>query len=166
MLYKFHKLTLSLRIGIVCNILLIFITLFPDIISIRDPTKTNSIAAFKSPNTTYWFGTDTLGRDIYSRVVYGTRTSIYIAYTSVLISLVIGCLLGLFSGYYGGYIDHILGRLMDIIFSLPALLLAMVISGIMGPSAKNAIISIGIVYIPHFFRLVRVKLCPYLKGLL
>ena len=155
MLYKFHKLTLSLRIGIICNCLLIFITLFPNIISIHDPTKTNSIAAFKSPNTTYWFGTDTLGRDIYSRVVYGTRTSIYIAYTSVFISLVIGCLLGLFSGYYGGYIDHILGRLMDIIFSLPALLLAMVISGIMGPSAKNAIISIGIVYIPHFFRLVR-----------
>ena len=110
------------------QLLLICISLFPNIISIRDPTKTNSIAAFKSPNTTYWFGTDTLGRDIYSRVVYGTRTSIYIAYTSVFISLVIGCLLGLFSGYYGGYIDHILGRLMDIIFSLPALLLAMVIS--------------------------------------
>ena len=72
---------------------------------------------------------------------------------SVGISLVIGSFLGLISGYYGGIIDQILGRLMDIIFSLPALLLAIVISGILGPSLENAVMAIAIVYTPHFFRI-------------
>ncbi len=83
------------------------------------------------------------------------RASLTVASISVGISLVIGSFLGLISGYYGGIIDQILGRLMDIIFSLPALLLAIVISGILGPSLKNAVMAIAIVYTPHFFRVAR-----------
>ena len=144
-----------LSFGIFILFLITLISIFPDYFASFDPRETNASTSFKGPSITHWFGTDTLGRDIYSRVIYGTRTSLTVASISVGISLVIGSFLGLISGYYGGIIDQILGRLMDIIFSLPALLLAIVISGILGPSLKNAVMAIAIVYTPHFFRVAR-----------
>ena len=144
-----------LSFGIFILFLITLISIFPDYFASFDPRETNASTSFKGPSITHWFGTDTLGRDIYSRVIYGTGTSLTVASISVGISLVIGSFLGLISGYYGGIIDQILGRLMDIIFSLPALLLAIVISGILGPSLKNAVMAIAIVYTPHFFRVAR-----------
>ena len=144
-----------LSFGIFILFSITFISIFPNFFISFDPRDTNASAAFKGPSYTHWFGTDTLGRDIYSRVIYGTRTSLAVAGFSVSFSLVIGSFLGLISGYFGGIIDQILGRLMDIIFSQPALLLAIAIAGILGPSLKNAVMAIAIVYSPHFFRVAR-----------
>jgi peptide/nickel transport system permease protein len=144
-----------LTIGIGISVLMFLVALFPDLFTSLDPRDTDALAALEPPSSEHWFGTDTLGRDVFSRVVHGTRTSVGIAGISVGFALLVGSTLGLAAGYFGGIVDQILGRVMDVVFSLPALLLAVAIAGILGPSVRNAIIAIGIVYTPHFFRVAR-----------
>lgn len=144
-----------LTIGILISFLMALIALFPEFFATYDPRDTDALAALQGPSTAHWFGTDTLGRDVYSRVIWGTRTSIGVAGISVGFSLLVGSTLGLIAGYFGRFVDQLLGRLMDVVFSLPALLLAVAIAGVLGPSVRNAIIAIGVVYTPHFFRVAR-----------
>jgi peptide/nickel transport system permease protein len=96
-----------------------------------------------------------LGRDILSRVIYGARISILIGLISVSISLVPGTLLGLVAGYFGGRVDSLTMRLMDMLLAFPAILLAIFITAILGPSLPNTMVAVGIVYIPHYARIVR-----------
>jgi len=100
-------------------------------------------------------GTDDLGRDILSRLMYGARLSLMIGFAVVALSLVTGVMLGLLAGFFPGAIDTALMRFMDIMLALPALLLAIVIVAILGPSLVNAMIAVSIVYVPHFTRLTR-----------
>lgn len=144
-----------LTIGILISFLMALIALFPEFFATYDPRDTDALAALQGPSSAHWFGTDTLGRDVYSRVIWGTRTSIGVAGISVGFSLLVGSTLGLIAGYFGRFVDQLLGRLMDVVFSLPALLLAVAIAGVLGPSVRNAIIAIGVVYTPHFFRVAR-----------
>ena len=107
------------------------------------------------PSGSYVLGTDEFGRDVLSRIIYGTRISLYVGVVSVGIALVVGGTLGLVAGYFGGWLDNLLMRLMDVMFSIPSLVLAIAITGILGPNLRNAMIAIGIVYTPTFARVAR-----------
>jgi peptide/nickel transport system permease protein len=109
----------------------------------------------EAPNATYWLGTDEFGRDILSRIIYGARVSLQVGVISVGLALLIGGALGLVSGYYRGTADAIIGRIIDIMFAFPTIILIIAISGVLGPSLTTAMIAIGIVYAPIFARIVR-----------
>lgn len=109
----------------------------------------------EAPNATYWLGTDEFGRDILSRIIHGARVSLQVGVISVGIALVIGGMLGLISGYYRGMTDAIIGRVIDIMFAFPTIILIIAISGVLGPSLITAMVAIGIVYAPIFARIVR-----------
>jgi peptide/nickel transport system permease protein len=120
-----------------------------------DPLKPAPLDRLQGPSAAHVFGTDSLGRDILSRVVYGARISIMIGLISVSISLVPGTLLGLAAGYFGRRTDSLIMRLMDMLLAFPAILLAIFITAILGPSLPNTMVAVGIVYIPHYARIVR-----------
>jgi len=107
------------------------------------------------PGAPYLMGTDELGRDTFSRIVFGARVSLQVGALAVAIALVLGTTLGLLGGFYGGRLDDVLMRVVDIMFAFPGLVLAIVIAGLLGPSRTNAMLAIGVVYAPAFARVVR-----------
>ena len=125
------------------------------LVSPYNPLVPDPINRLKGPSWAHLFGTDSLGRDILSRVIYGSRISIVIGLIAVSISLIPGTLLGLLAGFYGRRLDEPIMRFMDIMLAFPAILLAIFITAILGPSLLNTMIAVGIVYIPHYARIVR-----------
>jgi len=117
--------------------------------------ESNLPQSMKPPSALHWLGTDELGRDILSRIIYGTRISLKVGLEAVAISLLIGILLGALAGYYGGITDHLIMRLMDMMLAFPPLLLAIAFMAALGRGIENAIIAIGIVAIPEYARIVR-----------
>ncbi|PIC63617.1 peptide ABC transporter permease [Sporosarcina sp. P13] len=107
------------------------------------------------PSAEHWFGTDDQGRDIFSRIVYGARISLWIGFFSVIGSIIVGCLLGLIAGFYGKWADSVISRFFDIMLAFPSILLAIAIVAILGPSLFNALIAIAIINIPTYGRLIR-----------
>ncbi len=120
-----------------------------------DASVTHVDERFSPPSTKHWFGTDELGRDIFSRVVLGTRISLRTGSMVVALALAIGIPLGLIAGTFGGLLDEILMRVTDAFLSFPPLLLAMVISATLGPSLENAMIAIAVAWWPWYARLIR-----------
>lgn len=110
-----------------------------------------------APSSEHWFGTDDFGRDIFSRILYGARISLWVGFFSVLGSAVFGTILGIVAGYYGRWVDTIISRIFDIMLAFPSILLAIAVVAILGPSLQNALIAIAIINIPNFGRLVRSK---------
>ena len=108
-----------------------------------------------SPNIKHIFGTDQFGRDIFTRIVYGTRVSFLVSISSVTISILFGVTIGLIGGFFGGWIDNLLMRTMDVVFTFPAMLLAIFIMAILGETIINVIVAIGIIYTPQFARVTR-----------
>ncbi|WP_039944221.1 nickel transporter permease [Thermicanus aegyptius] len=109
------------------------------------------------PNGEHWFGTDDFGRDILSRVIYGARISLLIGISSVTGSILVGAFLGLLAGYYGRWVDTLISRMFDMLLAFPAILLAIAIVAILGPSLFNALLAISIVNIPTYGRLMRAR---------
>lgn len=142
-------------VGSVIMLVLVLAALFAPWVAPYDPEEQFSMDARLPPSTEYFFGTDTIGRDNFSRVVYGTRVSLMVGVASMLLSASLGVSAGLAAGYYGGWLDTILMRTMDALLAFPALLLAIFIVAVLGPSLLNAIIAVGIVYTPTFARLTR-----------
>ncbi|QTA38854.1 ABC transporter permease [Thermosipho ferrireducens] len=111
--------------------------------------------SLSAPNDQFIFGTDNLGRDVLSRVIYGARIALMIAFLAVAIAAGIGVPLGLISGYIGGWLDRVLTLIMDAIYSFPGLILAIAIAAVLGPGIVNISISIAVVYTPTYFRVIR-----------
>ena len=145
----------SAAAGLVILVVILLTALLGPYLVTKNPIKTAPLQRLKPPSTDHVFGTDSLGRDILSRVVHGTRISLVIGLISVSISLVPGILIGLLAGYFGGWVDSVLMRLMDMLLAFPAILLAIFITAILGPSLPNTMIAVGIVYIPHYARIIR-----------
>jgi peptide/nickel transport system permease protein len=129
--------------------------LFAPLISPYDPVKSNIRERLTGPSVDHFFGTDDLGRDIFSRIVHGSRISLQVGLVSVSIATAVGMLLGVLAGYFGGWVDSIAMRLMDVMFAFPGVLLAIAIMAVLGPSTTNVMIAVGIVYIPIFARITR-----------
>lgn len=121
----------------------------------RDPLKQYVIDRLKPPSGTYWFGTDLLGRDTFSRLMLGIGESFLVAFASVAVAASAGTLIGLFAAWWGHLWDGILMRIMDVLLAFPAILLALLIVAIEGPGVATSITAIGIVYTPIFARVVR-----------
>jgi len=145
----------SATLGLALIALIVIVALIGPALAPYDPLVPTPLERLKGPSSAHWFGTDSLGRDILSRVIYGSRISLAIGLISVTISLVPGTLLGLLAGYFRGKLDSLIMRLMDVLLAFPAILLAIFITAILGPSLPNTMIAVGIVYIPHYARIVR-----------
>lgn len=117
--------------------------------------ETNTPDRYQGPNGVHWFGTDDLGRDVFARVVDGAGITLKVAFSSSLLALVVGTVLGLISGYIGGFLDEIVSGFMNSLWALPTIILAMAINVALGTSLVNILLSIGIVNIPGFYRIVR-----------
>lgn len=141
-------------LGAVIILLLILVALAAPLLAPYDPVA-QITERHMSPGVPYYLGSDDFGRDILSRIIYGSRISLYVGVVSVGIALAVGGTLGLLAGYFGGLPDMLLMRLVDILFSIPSLVLAIAITGILQPSLTNAMIAIGIVYAPTFARVAR-----------
>ena len=136
-------------------ILLIFVAVFAPVIAPQDPYVSDLKNALQAPNSEHWFGTDKLGRDIFSRVIYASRISLPATLTLVAIIFVAGTILGTLAGYFGGWVDAVIMRLSDMMISFPGMVLAIAVAGIMGASIKNAVIAIAIVSWSKYARLAR-----------
>jgi peptide/nickel transport system permease protein len=137
-------------------LLLFLVALLAPFISPHDPIAVNADNAYLPPlSPSHLLGTDELGRDLFSRVLWGARVSLPVAFVAVAVGLVAGGVIGLISGYFGGVFDLLLMRLIDALLAFPALILAIAIVAALGPDLRNAMIAIGIVAIPVYARLVR-----------
>jgi ABC-type dipeptide/oligopeptide/nickel transport system permease subunit len=123
----------------------------------RDPLAMNVLHALEGPSASFWFGTDELGRDILTRVIYGARTSLGTAAGAVAIAGLIGVPLGLVAGFFGGWRDAVLMRVVDVLLALPGILFAMALIAVLGRSQMAALIAVGITGIPSFARITRAQ---------
>lgn len=136
-------------------IALLFITLFAPLLTDYSYSEISLEKSFQKPNTNHILGTDLFGRDLWTRIVYGSRVSLLVSLISVAIACVAGGVMGLLSGYFQGVLDQINGRLIDILMAFPALLLSLILGTAFGTSIINLCVAIGIPLIPSFYRIVR-----------
>jgi len=146
------------RPAVVALCVLVFfalVAIFAPFIAPYDPIKSDFLAVRQGMSAAHWMGTDELGRDILSRLIYGTRTSLMAGVVPVTLALLISIPLGLLSGYVGGYLDSVLMRFTDALLAIPFLVLAIALTALLGPGLFNAMLAIGIAAIPIFLRLAR-----------
>ena len=141
-------------LGLALVALYVAVALVVGFLPLRDPLQV-SAQRLVGPTPEFPFGTDALGRDVLSRILFGARLSIRVAVLSVAIATIVGGALGLISGYLGGWADLVIGRVLDVFFAFPAILLALGIVAALGPDPSNVIIAIAVVYTPIFARVVR-----------
>jgi peptide/nickel transport system permease protein len=141
--------------GLIVIALFVLMAVFAPWITPYDPAAQSWTAVRKAPSMAHWFGTDEVGRDVLTRVVYGARASLLAGVISISIALGVGVPLGLIAGYLGGWIDALLSRITDAMLACPFLILAIALAAFLGPSLTNAMIAIGITATPIFVRLTR-----------
>jgi peptide/nickel transport system permease protein len=133
----------------------VLLAIFAPLIAPYDPAAQSWTAVRKAPTFAHWFGTDEVGRDVFTRVIYGSRASLLAGVISVTIALTVGVPLGLVAGYVGGWTDGLISRMTDAMLSCPFLILAIALAAFLGPSLGNAMIAIGVTTTPIFVRLTR-----------
>jgi peptide/nickel transport system permease protein len=134
---------------------MILLAALADVVSPYDPTDVKMVDALKPPSLGHPFGTDRFGRDVLSRTIHGSRIALGVAVSSIALAFGVGTLLGLVGGYVGSWPDLAIGRLMDVLFSFPTLVLAIAIAAMLGPGLDNAALAIAVVYAPLFSRVAR-----------
>ncbi|TYB84141.1 MAG: ABC transporter permease [Kosmotoga sp.] len=149
-----NKSGLMAFIGLAILVTYIIFAVFAPYIAPYDPTV-KSGPAYSPPTKDHWFGTTNLGYDVLSRIIYGARIALLIAFLAVVVAAAIGIPLGLLSGYIGGTFDRILSMIMDAIYSFPGLVLAIAIAAVLGPGVINVALSIAVIYAPTYFRVIR-----------
>jgi peptide/nickel transport system permease protein len=142
-------------LGAVIVSIMIFCALFAEWVAPYSPVKQDYRDRLLPPSVKYWLGTDSLGRDQLSRIIYGSRISLAVGFVSTTIGGVAGVALGLIAGFRGRLVDSVIMRAMDVLIAFPSLVLAIFLVTFLGPSAFNAIIAVGIVFIPSFARITR-----------
>ncbi|MDP9837978.1 peptide/nickel transport system permease protein [Neorhizobium huautlense] len=156
-------------VGLVIIAFFAILAIAAPILPIPDPVATSWGAIRKAPSAAHWLGTDDLGRDILSRMIYGARASLMAGVISVAIAVAIGVPFGLLSGYFGGWVDQIIQRITEALLAMPFLITAIALAAFLGPSLTNAMIAIGLSAMPIFVRLTRgqvlaVKTEDYVEG--
>jgi ABC-type dipeptide/oligopeptide/nickel transport system permease subunit len=145
----------GLVVGCLILAALLAVALFPQALAPQSPLAIDVASAFQPPSAAHWFGTDDTGRDVFARVVHGTRVTLSICAGALLLAALIGGALGLVSGYVGGKIDLAIGRLADVILSFPPIILGIVITGVLGPQTRNLVLALTLIYVPVFLRIAR-----------
>ena len=162
-LHKAYVLWLSLvsnplaLAGLIVVVALVIVSALAPLLSNHDPIAQDLALALKPPSAEYWFGTDEFGRDVYSRLIYGARTTLYISILVTVIVGPIGFVIGATAGYLGGWVDVVLMRVTDIFLSFPSLVLALAFSAALGPGIENAVIAIALTVWPPIARLARAE---------
>jgi peptide/nickel transport system permease protein len=144
-------------VGLVVIAAFVLLAIFAPLVSPYDPIATNWALVRKPASAAHWFGTDELGRDILTRVIFGARASLMAGLVSVGIALSVGVPVGMVAGYRGGFIDSLISRITDAMLACPFLILAIALAAFLGPSLSNAMIAIGITATPIFVRLTRAQ---------
>ena len=144
--------------GMCMLLLMIFSAIFASVISPYDPLQQDIINRLQPPSAAHFFGTDELGRDIFSRILYGSRISLTVGLIAVSISSVVGCALGAIAGYYGGVLDNVIMRCTDVLMAIPSILLNISIVAALGTGLQNVMIAIGISSVPAYCRIMRASL--------
>jgi peptide/nickel transport system permease protein len=155
--------------GAALVLLIVFMAVFAPWLSRYDPVQASFMTVRQAPSAVHWFGTDELGRDVLSRLLWGARASLLAGVVSVCIAVAIGVPLGLLAGYFGKLVDGVISRIADALLSIPFLILAIALAAFLGPSLTNAMAAIGISAMPRFVRLTRgqaitVKAEDYVEG--
>ena len=145
----------SAQFGGILLLLLIFFSYAAPLFTDKDPNKTQPSVALKAPSLEYPMGTDGIGRDNFARFLYGGRLSLRVGLVGITIGALIGITFGLISGYFGGWLDSLLSWFTDVLMAFPDILLALAIIAILGPGITNAMLAIGIAFVPSFMRLTR-----------
>lgn len=156
-------------IGVLVLLAYLLMTLIPGVLATHDPIEQDIVNRLAFPSAEHWFGTDELGRDLFSRCIHGARTSIRTAAIAVLFSMVVGATGGLFSGYVGGRLDELLARANDILVSFPGIIIAMALIAVTGRNPIALAVVIGLVNTPAIFRVTRavalqVRVLPYVDA--
>ena len=141
--------------GILAVLIILTAVFAPQICGDVDPTAGDLSQSIMPPSAEHRFGTDKMGRDIFARVIYGTRASLSSTLILVVVILVLGTFLGILAGYFGGWVDAVIMRIADMMIAFPGLVLAIAVAGILGPSMRNAVIAIALVSWPKYARLAR-----------
>jgi peptide/nickel transport system permease protein len=141
--------------AVVVIAVVLLLAVFGELIAPYGANEINVMNQLQPPSTAHWFGTDELGRDVFSRVILSARVSVEVSLVSVTLALLMGVTIGLTSGYFGRWVDTVGMRSMDVIFSFPVVLLALAIVAMLGPGIVPAMIAIGVVYTPYFARITR-----------
>lgn len=167
--WKKMKRNKSALAGLIIVLFFTVLAVAAPILPIADPIATSWSAIRKAPSAAHWLGTDDLGRDILSRMIYGARASLMAGVVSVMIAVVIGVPFGLISGYFGGWVDMVISRITEALLAMPFLIMAIALAAFLGPNLTNAMIAIGLSAMPIFVRLTRgqvlaVKMEDYVEG--
>lgn len=142
-------------VGAVVFTLIVLIAIFAPALAPYDPAAQDPVNSLTGPSLSHPFGFDNLGRDVFSRVIEGSRQSLLVGLIAIGIAVTLGTLIGLLTGYYEGWIDTVFQRLIDILLAFPGLLLSLTIVAVLGPGLRNAMIAVGISLIPSYARMVR-----------
>ena len=136
-------------------LLMIVVAVFANFLAPFDPLETRYRLMMQAPNATFWLGTDTFGRDILSRIIYGSRTAMLVGFTASLIGATVGAIIGVMSAYFGGKIDLVVQRFMDVLLSLPLIVVALAVVAALGPGTENVIIALTVAMTPRCARVIR-----------